>query len=183
MMGGRDHSCPGCGNGGFANDLPCDCPPEFHTAPPATPTEGEMERCRWMIYVCPDCGDNCELTSGSEHGFFGSCHACEVGWIELDAVEVVPASELERCRQERDEWERRAKDWCSAAHHFGDPVVVKLTARAEAAEAHAARLKAAIREALDVPDNNRYGQASDPGSVLRETRDILNRALASGEEE
>lgn len=22
---GRDHSCESCGNGGFANDLPCEC--------------------------------------------------------------------------------------------------------------------------------------------------------------
>jgi hypothetical protein len=25
-MGGRDHSCEGCGNGGFSNDYPCTCP-------------------------------------------------------------------------------------------------------------------------------------------------------------
>ena len=24
-MGGRDHSCEGCGNGGFNNDDPCEC--------------------------------------------------------------------------------------------------------------------------------------------------------------
>jgi hypothetical protein len=30
---GRDHSCEGCGNGGFNNDEPCECPPSRFILP------------------------------------------------------------------------------------------------------------------------------------------------------
>jgi hypothetical protein len=87
-MGGRDHSCEGCGNGGFNNDLPCEC--EERSKERWTPPE--------VIGLCPICHDEFYVPHG------GKCPGQHDGDPTPDLIEYRPASlldeaveALERC--------------------------------------------------------------------------------------